>query len=140
MKLILMGDVNLMDSKLITPGTLKSYLRPPQKTLRESCAWGNCRRATRGSLRFVDPSRDPVEPRRQRHACDRHHRHDACRLRGYGLCPKHFRGAFRPPVEFCHELCGSASPITEPGSEPFRGRPRLLRSAVRRTLLPNTTS
>src|SRR5207248_3099937 len=49
-----------------------------------------------GDLRFVDPSPDPLEPRRQGRPRDRHDGHDASHLRGYGLCPKHFRGAVRP--------------------------------------------
>ena len=67
---------------------------------------------------FFDPS-NPLELRRQRHPRDQHHRHDACYLRGYGLCPKHFRGAVRPPVEFaCHHLCGFERPV------PSREAPR----------------
>src|SRR5262249_33935381 len=37
-----------------------------------------------------------LEPRRQRHARDRHHRHDAAHLCGDGLCAKLLRGAVRP--------------------------------------------
>ena len=50
---------------------------------------GNRRRATRGALRFVDPSPDPLEPRRQRHTRDRHHRHDACHFRSGRLWSSH---------------------------------------------------
>ena len=89
-------------SKRLTPCTLRSYFRPPPKALRGG-APGDCRRASRGTLRFADPSPDRLEPRRQRYPRDRHHSHDAAHLCGYGLCPKHFRGAVRPPVEFsCH--------------------------------------
>src|SRR5262245_16809881 len=49
---------------------------------------------------FVDPSPDPLEPRRQRHARDRHHRHDATHLCGDGLCAKLLRGAVRPSGVF----------------------------------------
>src|SRR5262245_2114297 len=127
-------------SKRVTPGTLRSHFRASPNVLRDG-ALGDRRRATRGTFRFVDPSPDPLEPRRQRHPRDRHHGHDASHLCGYGLCPKHFRGAVRPPVEFsCHQLCGSERLVAQPGSDPFRGRPRLLCAPMRRTLLPNSKS
>src|SRR5262249_41236112 len=127
-------------TRSLTPGTLKSYFCPPPKVLRGG-APGDCRRASRGTLRFVDPSPDPLEPRRHGHPRDRHHGHDSSHLFGHGLCPKHFRGAVRPPVEFsCHQSCGSEPLVAQPGSDPCRGSPRLLCAPMRRTLLPNSTS
>src|SRR5262245_41968801 len=55
---------------------------------------------------FVDPSPDPLEPRRQRHARDRHHRHDATHLCGDGLCAKLLRGAVRPSWVFSWSHAG----------------------------------
>src|SRR5262249_3623401 len=86
-------------SKRLTPGTPRSYFRPPPNVLKNG-APGDRWRASRGTLRFVDPSPDPHEPRRQRHPRNRHHGHDASHVRGYGFCPKHFRGAVRPPGAF----------------------------------------
>src|SRR5262245_18000708 len=69
------------------------------------CAWGSSARES-GAFRFVDPSPEPLEPRRQRHPRDRHHGHDASHLCGYGLCPKHFRGAVRPRSAFSWSRAG----------------------------------
>src|SRR5205823_9566393 len=124
-----------------TPKIAKSSVHisaGPPKILK-GCAWGIV--GVRGALRFVDPSPEPLELRRRRHTRDRHHRHDACHLRGYRLCSEHFRGAVRPPVEFsCHQLCGSERSVAQSRSDSFRGRRRLLRAPVRRTLLSNSTS
>jgi hypothetical protein len=94
-----------------------------------------------GAIRFGDPSPDPLEPRRQRNTRDRHHRHDARHLHCCGFCPKHFRGAIRPPLEFSDQQSrGSDSPVGQHGGDPFRGRRCLLRAPLRRTLLPHPIS
>src|SRR6266446_6308471 len=81
--------------KGLTPGTLGSYFRPPPEVIERWCAWGSSARES-GNTSLVDPSPDPLEPRRQRHPRDRDHGDDASHLCRYGLCPKHFRGAVRP--------------------------------------------
>jgi hypothetical protein len=69
-----------------------------------------------GVLRFVDPSPEPLEPRRQRLIRDRHHHRDAYHPRGYSLCPKHFRGAVRPPVELTSfGVNAPVKPLTDRG-------------------------
>ena len=80
-------------------------LPPVTEGIERRCA-GDRWRASRGTFRFVDPSPDPLEPRRQRHPRDRHHGHDASHLRGFGICPKYFRGAVRPHGTFCWSSAG----------------------------------
>ena len=108
-----MGTSSAIGSKRLTPGILRSYFRRSPKSLRDG-APGDRWRAIRGTLRFVDPSPDPLEPRRQRHPRDRHHSHDASHLCGYSLCPKHLRGAVRPPRAFSWSRAGRQFQLANP--------------------------
>src|SRR6266508_2343146 len=90
------GTLSAIGSNILLPALL-GHTSAGRGRLFSDGAPGDRRRASRGILRFVDPSPAPLEPRRQRHPRDRHHGHDASHLCGYGLCPKHFRGAVRPP-------------------------------------------
>src|SRR5215475_7364700 len=74
----------------LNPGTLKSYFCPEAKDIAKWCAWGIVGARRGEPFRFVDPSPDPLEPRRQKHARDRHCHRDACHLGISGFCPKRF--------------------------------------------------
>src|SRR5215470_14028310 len=59
------GTSSAIACKHLTPGTLRSYFRPPPSVIDRCCAWGSSARESGDP--FVDPSPDRLEPRRQRH-------------------------------------------------------------------------
>src|SRR5262249_57569017 len=111
----------------LTPGTFRSYFRPPPSVIDRCCAWGSSARESGDP--FVDPSPDRLEPRRQRHPRDRHHGHVASHLCGYGLRPKLLRGAVRPSGVCSWSRAGRqfhvarSAGTSEPSLPPGRGLP-----------------